>query len=132
MQPEGTQQRRRGPVYLNLLKITLPPGGWVSILHRVGGLLLVFATPFLLWLMGRSLQDERGYAQAVALLASPLARLLLWVVGVALLHHLLAGVRHLLLDLQIAIDKAPARRSAFVVLTLDALGAMLLGAMLWP
>ena len=131
MQQQEMQRKRRNPVYLDLLQITLPPGGWVSILHRVTGVLLVLATPVFLWFLGRSLQNEQGFHQAASLLRSLPVRLVLWAGSLALWHHMLAGVRHLLLDLKIAIAKAPARRSAYVVMALDLLGAVLLGVLLW-
>ena len=125
------QQRRQRPVYLNLLQITLPPGGWVSILHRVSGVLLIFATPVFLWFFGRSLHDDAGYQQVASLLGAGFARLLLWGFALALWHHMLAGVRHLLLDLKIGIGKPCARLSAYIVMALDVVGALLLGMMLW-
>jgi len=126
------QQKRQRPVYLNLFQITLPPGGWVSILHRVSGVLLVFVTPLFLWFFGVSLHDESGYRHVASLLDGGLLRFLLWGFSLALWHHLLAGVRHLLLDLKVGIGKPCARLSAYGVMALDALGALLLGVALWP
>jgi len=132
MQQQEMQPGRRNPVYLNLFQITLPPGGWVSILHRVTGVLLVFATPLFLWLLGRSLHDQDGYRHVAALVDSGFLRFLVWGFSLALWHHLLGGVRHLLLDLKIGIGKPCARLSAYFVMALDALGALLLGVELWP
>ncbi|MGD8615970.1 MAG: succinate dehydrogenase, cytochrome b556 subunit, partial [Gammaproteobacteria bacterium] len=86
------------PKFLNLFLIKLPPGGVVSIAHRVSGVLLFLATPFIAWLFALSLQSGEGFQQARAWLESPVVVvsgvLLVW----SLCHHLLAGVRHLLLD----------------------------------
>jgi len=132
MQKQEMQPKRRNPVYLNLLQITLPPGGWVSILHRVTGVLLIFATPLFLWFFGVSLHDEDSYQRVAALLDSGFLRFLVWGFSLALWHHFLAGARHLLLDLKISIDKGSARLSAYVVMALDVLGGLLLGVELWP
>ena len=43
------------PVYLNLLRIHLPVGGVVSILHRVTGVLLALLLPYSLWFLQQSL-----------------------------------------------------------------------------
>ncbi|MGF1644089.1 MAG: succinate dehydrogenase, cytochrome b556 subunit [Thiotrichales bacterium] len=114
------------PVYLDLLKIKLPLPGIASILHRVSGVLLFFATPLLLWLLQRSLASETEFAAVRVLLTHPLMFLvvlgLLWAVS----HHLLAGIRYLLLDLDIGIDKAAAERSARWVLIGGGVLALLL------
>jgi len=49
------------PVYLDLLRIHLPLPGWVSILHRVSGVLLFLAVPLGVWVLSRSLSDEAGF-----------------------------------------------------------------------
>jgi len=46
-------------------------------------------------------------------------------------HHLLAGIRHLLLDLDLGTDLAPARMSSALVLGVSIALTVLAGAMLW-
>lgn len=123
---------RQRPVYLNLFQITLPPGGWVSIMHRVTGVFLILATPFFLYFLGRSLHDDQGFQHVAAVLGSLPVRFLVWAAAVALLHHMLAGIRHLLLDMKIGIGKACSRLSAYAVMALDVAGVLLLGMALWP
>ena len=86
----------------------------MSILHRVSGaLLFLVGIPFLLWLVQRSLRLARGLGgHARARCRTPLAKLVLLVLAWAYLHHLLAGIRYLLLDLHVGIDLEPARQSA--------------------
>ncbi|MGF1545824.1 MAG: succinate dehydrogenase, cytochrome b556 subunit [Thiotrichales bacterium] len=104
------------PVYLDLRKIKLPLPGVASILHRVSGVLMFIATPLSLWLLQRSLANEQAFAEVRALLAHPLMMLLVLALLWAVSHHLLAGIRYLLLDLDIGIEKAAALRSAQWVL----------------
>ena len=103
------------PRFLNLLKIKLPPGGIASIAHRVSGVLMFLGIPLVAWLFARSLENEAAYLEVVGLMKSPPALmvsiLLIW----SLSHHLLAGIRHLLLDVEIGIEKAQARASAWLV-----------------
>jgi succinate dehydrogenase / fumarate reductase cytochrome b subunit len=110
------------PVFLNLLQIKLPVTGVVSIAHRISGLLLFISLPVSLYLLGLSVSGEAGFQRSLAILNSLpfrfLALLALW----ALLHHLLAGLRFLLLDLDIGMHRDPARASAFGVIV----GALLL------
>ncbi len=109
-------RKPKRPVHLNLLRIRLPAGGVVSILHRVTGVLLVLLLPPFLFILQRSLADREAYAQVSAALGSPAARIALFFVTLMVAHHFFAGVRHLLLDLDIGIGRVAAQRSAWLVL----------------
>lgn len=113
MAGENNKQR---PVYLNLLRIHLPVGGVVSILHRVTGVLLVVSLPFLLLLLQQSLASVEDYRRVTALLHTLPVRILLFVLLVTLAHHFFAGVRHLLLDLDVGISRHGGKRGAWLVL----------------
>lgn len=114
------------PVYLNLFKIRLPIPGVVSFLHRVSGVLLVLFIPVSILALERSLSGPSGYALVQDWLGHPLGALLALLFLWSLAHHLLAGIRFLLLDLDVAIEARPARVTAWVVL----LAAVLLAAAL--
>ncbi len=118
-------RRRQAPKFLNLLQIRLPPGGVASIAHRISGIILFLSLAPATWLFALSLRSAAGYHTALEWLQSPafgwLSLLLVW----SLAHHLLAGCRHLLLDLQIGITRGAARASAWVV----NLGALALSAL---
>jgi succinate dehydrogenase / fumarate reductase cytochrome b subunit len=109
------------PVYLNLLKIRLPLTGVVSFAHRVSGFLLFLAIPFSVYLLDLSITSSQGFDQGVKLLAHPLVQLVLLLPVWALVHHFLAGIRYLLLDLDIGIDKAGSTISAWTVLLVEAM-----------
>ncbi len=109
-----TQNSKR-PVFLNLLKIKLPLMGLVSIGHRITGVLLFLSIPVLLYLLGLSLSGEAGFSQSVAITQSLIFKLFAILVIWSLMHHLFAGIRYLLLDLDIGIDLPQARTSAIVV-----------------
>lgn len=122
--------KNKRPVYLNLVQIRLPVGGVVSILHRVTGVALVLALPFSLLLLERSLASADDYQRIAAQAASLPGRLLILVAVAALAHHLFAGVRHLLLDLDIGIARAGSRLGAWLVLVaVGAVSVMLAGAL---
>jgi succinate dehydrogenase / fumarate reductase cytochrome b subunit len=93
----------------------LPPAGLVSILHRASGVLLFLALPFLLWLFELSLRTESTYERLRAAAGSPVMKLVLLALIWAILHHFVAGIRYLALDLHIGIAKEPARKSALLV-----------------
>jgi succinate dehydrogenase / fumarate reductase cytochrome b subunit len=123
---------KRRPVYLNLVKIRLPIPGIVSILHRVSGAaLLLFGIPLALLAVQWSLASAESFANLKAAFGHPLVKLvtigLLW----AYLHHFFAGIRYLLLDLHIADDLAPARKSSVVVMVVSLALTLIIGVRLW-
>lgn len=106
----------RRPVFLNLIKIRFPIGAIASVGHRISGVLLAAALPFLVAAFERSLNDEQAFRQAVAALRSPLGLLAALLLCWALAHHLLAGTRHLLMDVDIGSSLPTARKTAWIVL----------------
>jgi succinate dehydrogenase / fumarate reductase cytochrome b subunit len=120
------------PKYYDLNLAHLPPPGLVSILHRVAGALLFFPIlPVILYLLHDTLVSEARFERWHQLFAHPAVKLA--VIGAAWLyaHHFFAGIRFLLLDLHIGIDKVPARTSALVVLALGVIAAAAIGVCLW-
>lgn len=113
------------PVYLNLFRIHLPLAGWVSILHRVSGVLLFAALPLGAWGLSVSLADESGFRRIADWLAHPLARLVLLGLIWAFAHHVFAGVRHLALDVHWGTDLKHARQSSLAVLLASGLATLL-------
>ena len=114
------------PKYYDLNLAHLPPPGIVSILHRVSGALLFFPIlPVLLLTLSNVTGSEQTFAVARDHLSHPFMKLVL--VGFAWMyaHHFFAGLRYLLLDMHVGIEKAPSRASAYVVLVLGALTAIL-------
>jgi succinate dehydrogenase / fumarate reductase cytochrome b subunit len=104
------------PVHLNLTKIRLPVGGVMSIIHRLTGVLMFVSIPLLIYLLDRSLISAQGFAEAVHLLHTPLGKLMLFGLMWSLMHHLLAGIRYLLIDVDLGVDKATARTTALLVI----------------
>lgn len=123
---------RPRPVYLNLIAIRLPMPALVSILHRItGALLFLVGIPLLLWFTQRSLASPDAFEAAMRPLRTPFGKLVLFGLLWGYLFHLLAGLRHLALDLHIGITLAPARSSAAALLVLSVLLAIAIAARLW-
>ena len=120
------KQPRRLPVFLNLAQIRFPIGAIASIAHRVSGVLLFIALPVLAALLDASLRSEAGFASVRGLLSSPLALVVSGVLAWALVHHVLAGIRHLLMDVGIGGELERARASARLVLLAAPVLALLL------
>jgi succinate dehydrogenase / fumarate reductase cytochrome b subunit len=107
-------QKNHRPVYLNLLKIRLPVGGAVSILHRLTGFALVLALPFGLYALQYSLQGAEEFARLSGWFSTIPGRaaglLVLWAVA----QHFFSGLRHLLFDVDIGVGRTAARSSAWL------------------
>ena len=103
------------PVFLNLLQLQMPVGALTSIGHRLSGILLAASTPVLVYLLGHSLEGERGFSEVAAFMdylpAKGVTALVVW----ALAHHILAGIRHMLSDINVGSPLRFARRSAYAV-----------------
>jgi succinate dehydrogenase / fumarate reductase cytochrome b subunit len=120
------------PKYYDLNLAHLPPPGLVSILHRISGALLFFPIlPALLYLLQASLSSEESYRHWLGYFSHPLAKIVLLGVIWLYAHHFFAGIRYLLLDLHIGIDKAPSRTSAIAVLVLGVVATILIGWCIW-
>ena len=111
------------PVFRNiglaqLIHYRLPWAGKVSILHRISGAVLFLMLPFLLYLLDQSLASELSYQTFQAVTGHFLVKIvclgLIW----CFLHHFCAGIRYLLLDLEIGVEKSESNRSAIVVFIL--------------
>ena len=117
------------PRFLNLWQIRLPVAGLVSIFHRVSGVFIYLMLPVLLYLLELSLSSPAGYARVEAIMTSWPVRLVGCVLIMLFAHHLMAGVRELLIDLGWGDSLAAARRSAWLVLCGTAL-VLMTGALL--
>ncbi|HVO87742.1 MAG TPA: succinate dehydrogenase, cytochrome b556 subunit [Casimicrobiaceae bacterium] len=123
---------RARPVYLNLLAIRQPLPAIVSILHRISGAgLFLVGIPLVLWALEASLQSPAGFAGLAEWFDRPLVKILTILVAWGYLYHLLAGLRHLMLDLHVGLDLTSARRSAALVLVISIVLAFAIAARLW-
>jgi len=104
------------PVFLDLWRIRLPATGYVSILHRISGVLMVLAIPVGAILLDQAVSGPEGFAASAAFLHNIFVRLALLALAWSILHHLLAGIRYLLLDLRIGLDRKWSRLGAWIVM----------------
>ena len=120
------------PKYYDLSLAHLPAPGLLSIFHRVSGALLFFPLlPLALYMLQLSLGSEAGYARVAAVFAHPIVKLLMLGATWLYAHHFFAGIRYLLLDLHIGIDKSPSKTSAMAVFVCGLLATLLIGWRLW-
>ena len=119
------------PVNLDIGTISLPITAYASILHRISGVVLFFAVGILLWMLDASLSSEASFDSLKNLLTSPLAKLIVWGILAALAYHLLAGVRHMMMDFGIGESLEGGARGAKIVLIGALVLVLLTGAWVW-
>jgi succinate dehydrogenase / fumarate reductase cytochrome b subunit len=90
----------------------------MSILHRITGVAITVGAFGLAWWLVALAEGGAQYAQAAAIIASPLGMLLLFGFSLALVYHLLNGIRHLLWDMGWGFDIPEIYRSGWAVLVL--------------
>lgn len=103
------------PVYLNLFRLRFPITAVMSMGHRISGVLLFLALPLLLYALQQSLAGPDAYGELLATLHRPVWQLVMLAPIWAFSHHLLAGIRFLLADLDVAMSRSAARFVAWLV-----------------
>ena len=107
------------PVNLDIGTIKLPITSYVSILHRISGVVLFFAVAVFLWMLESSLASEQSFNELGATLNSPVCQFIIWGGLAALAYHAIAGIRHLIMDFGLGEDSFESgRNSAWVAVVL--------------
>lgn len=139
--PELTTKRpefRNINAFKDLTTYRLPAAGWVSILHRVSGLLMFLLLPLIVWLFDTSVSSEISHDVFVGAFEGGIGFVPGWFLKLvvlaliwAYLHHFIAGVRHLWMDATHAVTKSFGKSSAVVTLVLSIGLTVVLGAKLF-
>lgn len=119
------------PVNLDIGTIKLPITAYVSILHRASGVALIGAVGILLGLMAYSLKSAEDFAAVQSCLASVPMKLLMWAVLAAFIYHLLAGVKHLIMDVGVGETLEGGKMGAWLVVAGTVVGVLLAGVWVW-
>lgn len=119
------------PVDLPLHTFAWPLAAIASITHRITGVLLFVGIALLLYLADLALGSEEGFAAAADLIREPLPKLILLAVLAALTFHIVAGVKHLLLDFHIGDSLAGGRLGAQLSIVITLVLVALMGVWLW-
>ncbi len=139
-----TELAKKRPEFRNINALAdlptyrLPPAGWVSIMHRISGLLMFLLMPLIIWMFDNSISSEISFAKFSAAFNVGLGFVPGWfmkLVALALiwayLHHFIAGLRHLYMDVCHAVSKEFGKSSAIVTLALSLGLTVVLGAKLF-
>ncbi len=116
-----TVSKDNRPVNLELDLANLPVTAFASITHRAAGIVLFVGTAILLWALDLSLSSEEGFETLKAVILHPIGRFVAWGLLAALAYHFVAGVKHLLLDMEIADTKEGGAFASKVTLFFSAI-----------
>ncbi len=122
---------KKRPVNLNLMTIRFPITAIVSILHRLSGVLLFLGVPLLIWALDLSLSSPDEFVSLQLFLTQPLVKIGLWLFLSALVYHLLAGFRHLVMDFGYGETLTTAKITAFLAILTTLFFATAFGIYLW-
>ena len=119
------------PVNLDLRTIKLPITAITSILHRISGIILFIGLAFMLYALSASLGSEEGFASVKSTLTSPLAKFIAWGLLSSLLYHLVAGVRHLIMDTGVGETLEGGKLGSKIVIVVSLALIVLAGVWIW-
>jgi succinate dehydrogenase / fumarate reductase, cytochrome b subunit len=119
------------PKNLDLLTVRFPLPAITSILHRISGVFIFAGVAVLLWLLAQSLSSEEGFRNVQQLLDMALVKLVLWAILSGLLYHLIAGIKHLIMDLGIGESLEAGRSNARLVIIVSAIAIVAAGVWIW-
>jgi len=85
----------------------------------------------MLYVLSKSLGSEEGFAEVKAGLTSPLAKFVIWGLLSALLYHLVAGVRHLIMDMGVGETLEGGKLGSKIVIVISVVVIVLAGVWVW-
>ena len=122
---------KKRPINLDLSTIKFPIIAIASILHRISGFIIFFLIPLSLWALQKSLSSDAGFMAVSTCLQNPILKFILWAFIIPLIYHLLAGIRHLFMDVGVGDTLAGGRRAVMVVFIATVILIILAGWWLW-
>ncbi|MGL5048617.1 MAG: succinate dehydrogenase, cytochrome b556 subunit [Shewanella sp.] len=123
--------KKQRPVHLDLHTIRFPATAIASILHRVSGVIMLFAVGILIWLLNSSLASAESFAGVQSLFDNFVMKFILWGIMTALAYHLLGGLRHLVMDTGRWEELSSGAASAKAVFALTVAFSIIAGIWVW-
>src|SRR3989344_4950740 len=123
--------KNQRPVNLDLTKFHFPITAILSILHRISGVVLFLFSPYLLYLLQETIASQSRFEDLAAHLNQPVMKIGVWVFLGALSLHVVAGLRHLMMDMGLGESLQTARASSRWTLVIFVVLLILAGVWLW-
>ncbi len=122
--------KKNRPVNLNLAAFKWPVTAISSGLHRITGILLFLSIPFCLWALQMSM-TESGFAEIKSIMNGVIPKLIMWAILSMLSYHIVAGIRHLLMDGGIGETLEGARAGSYIAIISGVIMTAVLGVWIW-
>lgn len=123
--------KKQRPVNLDLQKIRFPISAIVSILHRISGVILFFSIGGLLTALNYSLDSKEEFMWVVSIFQAPIIKFIIWSIITALIYHMLAGIRHLVMDRGYWEELGSGQASAKAIVVVAIILSIGTGAWIW-
>lgn len=123
--------KKQRPVHLDLQTIRFPATAIASILHRISGVIMLFAIGILIWLLNTSLSSAQGFADVQGYFDLALVKFVIWGTLTALGYHMLAGIRHLVMDTGRWEELNSGKLSAQITFVLAIALSVIVGVWVW-
>lgn len=125
--------------FKDLTTYRMTPAAWVSILHRASGAVMFLLLPFVLWMFDTSVSSEISFGTFKAAFNAGIGLAPGWFIKLvalgliwAYLHHMIAGLRHLWMDVSHeAVTKQFGKTSAVTTLVISIALTLVLAAKLF-
>ena len=131
MATETPSVKKVRPVNLNLFTISFPITAIISILHRVSGVLLFLFVPLIVWALQASLSSPDSFAAVQEIFTLDVVKFLIWFCLSGLIYHMLAGIRHFIMNFGFLESLSAMRLTAKIVLVLSVVLSLIVGIWLW-
>ena len=115
----------------DLRTIKLPITAVTSLLHRITGIVLFLAIPIMLWLLSQVLSENHDYEKFLTHMSMPAAKIISWMILSSLSYHVVAGIRHLFMDLGYGETFEVAKLTSLLTLVASIIAAATWGAWIW-
>ena len=119
------------PKNLDFTTLRLPLPAITSILHRVSGVFIFAGVAVLLWLFDESLTSAEGFLQVEQWFDLIAVKFIVWAIIAGLIYHLIAGIKHLLMDIGIGESLEGGLAGAKLVVVISIIGILMAGVWLW-
>ena len=123
---------KKNPINLDLFTIKFPFTAITSIVHRISGVVLFLCLPLMYWMLGKSLKSSQDFDFLMGLLHHSIwFSALFWLMVNAMAYHILAGLRHLMMDFGFGETQKTAKTSAIIMVILFVVVMVWTGVLIW-
>ncbi len=122
---------KKRPVNLDLRTIKQPITAMVSILHRISGVLTVLFVPLFLWGLQYSLRSPDTFLAVQQCFGLWIVKGFVFLFVAALIYHLIAGIRHILMDFGWFENYSAGKKTGWIAIALSAAFIIGWGIFIW-